>query len=112
MKLADKPALQVEALNQLVGWIAAGQDYGEQQVSALVESLLTGGNKRRSARPAAATGGFEPKKFQSRVRSTIKLVSDLDAAGWGRATKQVAADEALTADLRQLRRIINQILPE
>jgi hypothetical protein len=112
MKLVDKPALQIEALNQLVAWIAAGEDYGEQQVTKLVDSLLSGKPKKRGSRLAAPTATFEPKKFQGRIRSALKLVADLDAPGWREAAELVAGDEALTADLRQLRSIINQILPE
>jgi ParB family chromosome partitioning protein len=112
MKLVDKPALQVEALNQLVARIAAGQDYGERQVSQLVDSLVTGGSKKRSPRPSVSKAAFEPKKFQSRVRSTLKLVADLVAADWGKAAKMVAEDEALTADLRRLQGVIERVLGE
>lgn len=109
MKLVDYPNLQLQALNQVVAWIAAGEDYGERQVTKLVDSLLARQNKPSKA--AAAASSFEPKTFRSRIRGAVKLVSYLETVGWGDAAESVAADEALAADLRRLRRTIDQILP-
>jgi hypothetical protein len=110
MKLVDHPELQLKALNQVVAWIAAGEDYGERQVTKLVDALLA----RRQKRPkeAPATPAFESKTFRSRVRGAVKLAAYLETVGQGEAGKSVAADKALAAELRRLRRAIDKILPK
>ncbi|MFZ0548247.1 MAG: ParB N-terminal domain-containing protein [Candidatus Promineifilaceae bacterium] len=110
MKLVDYPELQIKALNQVVAWIGAGEDYGERQVTKLVESLLA--KKGKGSKTAVSTPTFEARAFRSRIRGAVKLVSYLETVGWGDAAESVAADEALAADLRRLRRTIDQILPE
>lgn len=109
MKLGDYPGLQVKALNQVVSWIAAGEDYGEKKVTRLVESLLA--RKRNQPQPAPAAPQFETKTFRSRVRGAVKLVSYLETVGWGEAAETISADEGLADDLQRLRRTIDQLLP-
>ncbi len=108
MKLAEHPHLQVEALNQVVSWIAAGADHGERQVTKLVESMLAGRAKRPKRTPKAPQ--FETRAFRSRIKGAVKLVSYLEAVGWGDAAETVAQDEVLTAELRRLRQTIDQLL--
>jgi hypothetical protein len=113
MKLVDFPELQVTALNQLVSWISAGQDHGERLVTQFVESLLapqTATSKPKTAGEQPVL--FQTLKFRSRIRSTLKFVADLDTAGWGEAAEVVAADESLAVELRRLRSVIDQLLPE
>ena len=113
MKLADYPDLQMKALNQVVAWIASDQPYGELQVTRLVEKLLiqAGVQERVVAVPNRPTQ-FQVNKFRSRVRSTLKLVSDLNEKGLETAVETVADDEQLVTELRQLRGLIDRILPD
>jgi hypothetical protein len=109
MKLADKPKLQVEALNQVVAWIAAGEDHGEKQVTKYVDSLLTRPTKQPTL--AAETSQFQANVFRSRIKGAVKLASYLETVGWGDAAESVADNEALAADLRRLMQMIDRILP-
>jgi len=111
-KLGDYPQLQLEALNQIVAWGVAGEGYGEKQVSALVDALLLRESEQESAGVVVAPAPFEAKKFRSRIRSTLKLVADLDTEQWGGVADAVAADDDLVTELRQLRAVIDQILVE
>lgn len=112
-KLGDYPPLQLAALNQLIAWNVAGEGYGEKQVSALVDSLLLRQTGEKSiAAPVAIPAQFEAKKFRSRIRSTLKVVADLDTDGWGGAVDAIAVDEELATELRQLRSVIDKILPD
>lgn len=112
VKLGDYPDLQVAALNQLIAWSASGEGYGEKQVSALVDALLPRKvTKKPLAKAEKNPSSFETKKFRSRVRSTLKLVTDLDTDGWGGAAEAIAVDEDFAAELRQLRAAIDKMLP-
>jgi len=113
VKLGDYPHLQLEALNQLVAWNVSGQGYGEKQVSALADSLLQHETGRGlTTASASIPAPFEAKKFRSRIRSTLKLVADLDTDDWGGVANAVATDDDLVSELRQLRAVIDQILVE
>lgn len=112
-KLGNLPSLQLEVLNQLITWNTAGESYGEKQVSALVDTLLPRESGQKSKGAAVAVPQpFETKKFRSRIRSTLKLVADLDATDWDGVTTAVTADDDLVSELRQLRAVIDQILVE
>ncbi|NKQ35704.1 MAG: ParB N-terminal domain-containing protein [Chloroflexi bacterium] len=113
MKLVNYPELQIEALNQVISWIATGQGHGEKQVAKLVDTLLAReAAKRGDAVSVEPPLQFQAKKFRSRVRSALKLVSDLDTASWGEAVDAVTVDEDLATELRQLRSVIDQLLPD
>lgn len=113
MNLVDYPALQLEALNQVVSWIAADDPHGEKQVTRWVEGLLARETGVSTPKPQAQQmPGFPARKFSSQVRRTLHLVSDLDPAGWGAATELVSVNEDLATDLRQLRNAIDRLLPE
>jgi ParB family chromosome partitioning protein len=112
MKLVDYPTLQIEALNQVVAWIAAGEDYGERQVTKLVESLLPRQKKVGQPSPLTTLYTFEPREFRILVRGSLKLASYLDRVGVEEAAELVTAEENLAASLRRLRQAIDQILPE
>jgi hypothetical protein len=113
MKLTDYPDLQLQALNQIVAWIANDQPYGERQVVRLVEKLLiqAGVQEKIVVVPNRPTQ-FQANKFRSRVRSTLKLVSDLNEEGLATAVETVAGDDQLVTELQQLRSLIDQILPD
>ena len=112
-KLGDYPLLQLVALNQLIAWNVAGEGYGEKQVSALVDALLRRESGQKSTGAAVAVPQpFATKKFRSRIRSTLKVVADLDAEDWGGVANAVAGDDDLVSELRQLRAVIDQILAE
>jgi hypothetical protein len=112
MKLVKYPTLQIEALNQVVAWIAAGEDYGERQVTKLVESLLPRQKKVGQPSPLTTLYTFEPREFRLLVRGSLKLASYLDRVGVEEAAELVTAEENLAASLRRLRQAIDQILPE
>lgn len=113
MKLADYPLLQVEALNQVIAWIAAGEDYGERQVTALVESLLPGKKSvPEPKKPITAEFTFDPREFRLEVRSSLKLASYLDRVGTAEAAEMAQTDKSIAMALERLRQRINEILPE
>ncbi len=112
MKLANYPALQVEALNQLVAWIAAGEDYGERQVTALVQSLLPQKKAAPDPKPAATSFTFEPREFRIQVRNALKLASYLDRVGAAEAAELVTTDRGMATALERLRQRLDEILPE
>ena len=103
MKLADYPALQVEALNQLVAWISSGQDYGEKQVTKLVQSLLP--RKKAAPEPTAVSDKFtfDPREFRVLVRSSLKVASYLDRVGVEEAAELVKTDKGVANALARLR---------
>jgi hypothetical protein len=111
MKLAEYPLLQVEALNQVVAWIAAGEDYGEKQVSTLVESLLP----RKTADPKPKKDitkyEFDPREFRLMVRNALKVASYLDRVGVEEAVDLVRTDKGIASALERLQQRIDEILP-
>lgn len=111
-RLGDHPDLQLAALRQLTARIAAGEDYGTREITALVDSLLARrAGDVRSTRPALATQVMI-KKFRSRVRSALKLMTDLDESDWGEVTGAVVTDDEMATELRRLREAIDKILPD
>jgi hypothetical protein len=111
MKLADYPTLQIEALNRVVAWIAAGEDYGERQVTKLVDSLLPRKKAPGKVEPVKPLYAFEPREFRILVRGSLKVVSYLDGVGVEEAAELVAAEKNLADSLYRLRRTIDQLLP-
>jgi hypothetical protein len=113
MKLAAYPVLQVEALNRVVAWIAAGDDYGEKQVTKMVESLLP---RQKSVpepkQPLSAEYTFEPREFRLQLRSALKLASYLDRVGTAEATELAQTDRGIATSLERLRQRLNEILPD
>lgn len=113
MKLVDYPDLQMKALDEIITWIASDQPYGEQQVTRLVEKLLIqAGLQERVVVVPNRPAQFQANKFRSRVRSTLKLVSDLSEEGLETAVAAVAGDDQLATELRQLRSLIDQMLSD
>jgi hypothetical protein len=111
MKLADYPKLQLQALNQVVAWIAAGEDYGERQVTKLVDSLLPRKKTPGKVEPVKPLYTFEAREFRILVRGSLKVVSYLDGVGVEEAAELVAAEKNLADSLHRLRRTIDQLLP-
>lgn len=113
MKLGNYPDLQRQALNQIVTWIASDQPHGEKQVVALVEKLLTQAGLQEKSLPATVgTTRFQVDKFRGRVRSTLKLVSNLSNNDLEEAIEAVAHHDKLATELKQLRGLIDQILSD
>ena len=110
MKLSEYPLLQVEALNQVVAWIAAGEDYGEKKVTQLVQSLLPG--KTADPAPVVSKFDFDPREFRVLVRKSLKVASYLDRVGVEEAAELVKTDKGTANALERLRQRINEILPE
>lgn len=115
-KLKEHPALQVEALAQVVTWQGENEsDDGPGRpmvasVQQLVDELLA----RESSQSAAPTTLEEPapqaavlsRQLHGKVRSTLRLLSRLEAADLAAVTM----DDAVVQDLYTLREHIDALL--
>jgi hypothetical protein len=110
--LGQEPALQVTALKQVIAW---QQEEDERNivasVAALVNELQAPARSTRQAQQRAATQ-VSVRQVRSRVRSTVRLLSQLEPAEWQRLTAAVAQDPKTTEILVQLRAFIDELLAD
>jgi hypothetical protein len=108
--LAQEPALQVAALQQLIAWQQEEEERNiVASVTALVDELQAPEQSTRQAKQRAAAQ-VSARQVRSRVRSTVRLLQQLAPDEWRRLTEAVAQDPRTAEDLAQLRAYLDDLL--
>ncbi|MFW6184541.1 MAG: ParB/RepB/Spo0J family partition protein [Chloroflexota bacterium] len=121
-KLRDEPALQLEALQQLVAWQAENEAEDGQNraitrsVKALVDELLKrkeAGEKRGPRAAHAVDSAARTRQFRRRVRHTLRFLHDLPREDVTLLARDLALDsdfEGVAEELSDLRQQIDTLL--
>ncbi len=112
--LAREPGLQEQALRQIIAWQAEDEGRNLTASAAELARRLQRAGAGPGPAPAAATeaASVSLRQVRARVRGTLRLLQQIDAAGWEALTAAVERDPRLAAQLAELHHLIGAALPD